>query len=177
MLEYEYPKYIVPCYLTFIRKTEPMKTKWLLLIILLLAFAFCSTAQHAKPSFMQDDIFQTAYFIENKGQFDKHAQNEQTIRYGVENGADQIYFNRKGCVWKLKTLSHEKPNKPVQESDEEEEHRNFVESEIFMEWLHSNPACRLESEGKSGHYFTYGEKKYCSYGLLENYLQKHIPAH
>ena len=66
----------------------------LLLISLLIGFTLSVKAQHKeiKP-FVSEDIFKTAYFIENKGQFDKCVKTNAKIAYAIDHNTDHIYFH------------------------------------------------------------------------------------
>ncbi len=156
-----------------------MKKYIFTLCLLLELFAIRSLAQQrdAKP-FVSNDIFQTDYFIVNNGQFGNLSADKQPTKFAIDNNGDHIYFGKNGLEWHLSKIvpmeadelnetTHSKLNEEEREEEREEEeneNRKIIEKIVSMQWLNTNPNCVIECEGKSNHYFTYGEAKYSSYG-------------
>lgn len=104
--------------------------------------------------------------------------DKQPTKFAIDNNGDHIYFGKNGLEWHLSKIvpmeadelnetTHSKLNEEEREEEREEEeneNRKIIEKIVSMQWLNTNPNCVIECEGKSNHYFTYGEAKYSSYG-------------
>ncbi len=141
-----------------------------LFFVLLIFFSIPSHAQ-LKKSFVSSDIFQTNYFIENKGQFNKYGNEKSNVLFAIENNGEHIYFRQSGLVWHLskrnrsEQVESDEENKNEEEREEEErENSKLIETDVTLQWINSNPDCIIQPEEISAHYFTYGEAKYNSHG-------------
>jgi hypothetical protein len=135
--------------------------------------------------FVADNAFKTDYFIENKGQYNQLLPIKDAIQFYTESGATQYYFTTNGIhiivhnkVLKDKEeLEKEEKRELKKEEDnegevlsakakEEEEERKykFIQDDIQLQWLHTNPNPIIEKSEKSSHYFSYGNEEYMSYG-------------
>ena len=103
------------------------------------------------------DVFGTRVFIENKGQFDKHLPTQDKVKFGIENGNENIYFTPKGLTYVLV-----KRFEPTQEEIEEQEKRMVSyrkPNQIYyvnMNWVNCNSNIQIIESEKQSHYFTYG---------------------
>ena len=103
------------------------------------------------------DVFGTRVFIENKGQFDKHLVTTEKVKYGIENGNENIYFTPKGLTYVLV-----KRHQPTQEEIEEQEKKMVSyrkPNQIYvvnMNWVNCNSNIQIVESEKQGHYFSYG---------------------
>jgi gliding motility-associated-like protein len=130
-----------------------------------LLFTFCHClSQQAKP-FVSSDIFQTSYFIENHGQFDKYACSDYPVNFAIDNKGDHIYFNANGFVYYLcKVEAPKEKEEAKNEAEKEGRKSKTIEAKVAMQWLNANPHCVIQMETKSKHYFSYGDAQYISYG-------------
>lgn len=175
-----------------------MKAKQLLYLslILLLFFQQDVFAQNKLP-FVSDNVFKTDYFIENKGQYDHLLQTKDAIHFFVESGSTQFYFTNTGIhiVLHNKVLKDEKELEKeekrelkseeeeegevlsAKEREEEEERKfKFIQDDIQLQWLNTNPHPIIEKSEKSSHYFSYGNEEYLSYGY-KKVMYKNIYNH
>ena len=104
-----------------------------LFFVLLIFFSITSHAQ-LKKSFVSEDIFQTNYFIENKGQFNEYGDDKSTVLYGIENNGEHIYFSQNGLIWHLSKrnkLEHlESENTQLTNMSSMEKPRLFLNSSV-----------------------------------------------
>ena len=152
-----------------------------ILFYVLIFCSMCSLGQTIAKPFISEDIFQTRFFIENKGQFNAFDQGKCKVKYAVDNNGDHVYFNPNGVVWNInKIVMDSMDNDDDKEhggaTEEDQEKRTVLEDNISMNWLGANPNCTIESEGKSKHYFTYGEAQYSSYGYERITYRNLYPA-
>ena len=144
--------------------------------LLLLVFIFLNTmlyAQNKGPSatsaqgigalrhFTESgDIFGTRVFVENKGQFDGRINGEEKIFYALDNGLEQIYFTKKGLVYKQIKMPelNEEYREALERGDIKE-----TEPEVHyitMNWQGAQTdAIEIEAGEKQNHYITYGGKE------------------
>jgi gliding motility-associated-like protein len=145
-----------------------MKPKYIPYLILCLFLSQLIDAQNMN-SFVQTDIFQSAYFIENHGQYHLDNEGNNPILYGVENKKDLFYFQKNGMIINMIPLekAHEKQREEREEREEAEEFLPTEESlaqKIQLTWIGCNEHLVIEPIEKSVHYFTYGNSKEASYG-------------
>jgi len=150
--------------------------------IFLLLLSYNGFTQKAK-TFIAKDIFQDAFFIENKGQFDQYVKSPLPIQFAVDYHSDKIYFNKHGFVFLLEkieiteplllTIAHQLFNsstKPIPTQTEEQlekskSKKKLVQTAIAFNWLNANPDPTFEAYEKSNHYFTFGTAEFKSYGF------------
>ncbi|MFO0355716.1 MAG: hypothetical protein ACK50A_02090, partial [Sphingobacteriaceae bacterium] len=123
--------------------------KWTAIVLFVVLFNLLNA-----KTFNGKDVFGTRTFIENKGQFDKLYITNEPIKYGIDNGNEQIYFTPKGLVYVL--VKRHQTNEAL---DEKEEREN-IPNEIFtvnMNWLNANQNIQIVADQKQSHYFTYGD--------------------
>lgn len=132
------------------------------------------SADKKVPGFsVSGDIFQTSYFIENKGQFDRFGSKELPIQFALENRYDRVYFHPNGFVYHLykrvkeeddKDKDRDKDRKKGAVEEDDDEAYKLVEENVRFEWIGANPHPQIERYEQSSHYFTYGTAQYISYG-------------
>ncbi len=136
-----------------------MKRRFLLIFCEVVFIMYCPAQA---TSFISPDIFQTAYFMENKGQFDQYSEKDREVKYAVDNDGDHFYFHSGGFIASLSKTER----KENDENDDAEEKRTRTKQlDISMQWLNANKNCRILAEGKSKHYFSYGDPQYMSFGF------------
>ncbi|MBK7817497.1 MAG: hypothetical protein IPJ60_07990 [Sphingobacteriaceae bacterium] len=103
------------------------------------------------------DVFGSRVFIENKGQFDKHLDTKDPVKFGIENGNENIYFTTKGLTYVLVKRF------PLTPNEVEEQEKRMVSyrkpNEIYyvnMTWVNCNSNIQIVESEKQGHYFSYG---------------------
>lgn len=160
-----------------------MKTKiHLICLLLLLAFGNSKLFSQNIQKFTSADVFQTSFFIENKGQYKSIDKSSKEIDFYTSSGATNYYLTKDGM--------HIIINKAVPQTDvnnkeaKKERHKNirtlfkaesemaeeenkveYLHEDIELHWLNTNPNPTIETEQKSGHYFSYGNEEYMSYGF------------
>ena len=136
-------------------------------IIALAILSITNGTQAQKKSFVSNDIFQTKYFIENKGQFNHYteqhyAEHIKQIDFVLHNGTDEVYINAEGFQF------HMLEQRIVERENKEGHMRKttqLVKDDWFaLKWMNANQQPTFKSKEKSGHYFTYGAKEMLSYG-------------
>lgn len=135
--------------------------------MLLAQASFHTNAQKINAqTFMSSDIFQTNYFIENLGQFKTLSEDKLPTLFCVDNKSDQISLYRNGWVWELSDKLNCHLDEKEDLGEKEAKWAKSTSSQrINMCWLNPNVQCGIDAIGKSKHYFTYGERKYNSYGF------------
>ncbi len=134
-------------------------------IILLAESTFAQ--EYKANSFLSQDIFQTDYFIENKGQFEYKTRQDNHIAYAIDHKGMRIYFDSKGFVWEMKKAIRKSKSQIESEGIAKADriHKYIIqEDKIRMNWLNENKNCVIKPFEKSNHYFPYGEAKLNSYG-------------
>jgi hypothetical protein len=109
---------------------------------------------------VSNNIFQTDYFIENRGQFDYQQEGKRKILYSTEMPFGNVFFHKNGFSIKQKSLNqkiHEQPEYNFAMAE-------LMEKTIQLEWIGANPNCELVRDVKSNHYFSFGPEEYKSYG-------------
>ncbi|MBP6624338.1 MAG: gliding motility-associated C-terminal domain-containing protein [Chitinophagaceae bacterium] len=139
------------------------------MVFCLILLADSSFAQEFKAApFLSQDIFQTDYFIENKGQFDQPISKMKPVHFAIDHKGMIIYFNSSGFVWELKKAIRKSETQIESEKIDKADRIHkyiFQEDKITMNWLYGNKNCVIETFEKSSHYFPYGESKLNSYGF------------
>jgi gliding motility-associated-like protein len=128
----------------------------LLISILFLPFLALSQA-----NYVSNNIFQTDYFIENRGQFDYQQEGKRKILYSTEMPFGNVFFHKNGFSIKQKKS---KPKKIHEQPEYNFAVAELMEKTIHLEWIGANPNCDLINEQKSNHYFSFGPEEYKSYG-------------
>ncbi len=156
-----------------------MKKNFITTISFFLFFTTLVFAQKEKKGFTTENLFQTDYFIENKGQFEFIQKHVTGVKYALLNNEDEIYFTDKGISFRVTNLEinkeyeieeREMKRNGKNESEEEEELREAnkykrKEAWVDMQWLGANNNVSIESDQISKHYFSYGDAQYKSYGF------------
>jgi gliding motility-associated-like protein len=171
-----------------------MKQNYSIVLLFILLVNGLLISQTDNNSFHYNDVFQTGFFIENKGQFNNYSRDQTPILFGLNNDADEFYFDKHGFRMVNHPLSteNEKPELPQsklkhhnsinnenEEEKEEEKENSISRIRQFtdMKWIGANEAVVIEKEEKSLHYFTYGEDSFISYGfkkIIYKELYPHI---
>jgi len=122
-------------------------------------------AQNKPVGWVSKDVFQTRYFVENKGQYDALQAGGPAIQYGIDNNSDHIYFSPSGFMWLLvKNHDAGEAKDPDAERDPDAEVMKMDSCRLQMNWINANPAVQIIPGEKSKHYFSYGDARYLSYG-------------
>lgn len=125
-----------------------LSNKWIKTLCLLIVFQTINA-----KTYNGKDVFGTRTFIENKGQFDKLFVTNDPIKYGIDNGNEQVYFTPKGLVYVL--VKRYQNNEALDEENEREAKPNEVYT-VHMNWLNANSNIQIIADNKQPHYFTYG---------------------
>lgn len=143
--------------------------KFLIGLILFLVLADNSaTAQHQHFGWEGKNIFQTDYFIENKGQF--KSIDGSNFLFGVDNAFDHVFFSDNGFYWPVminQTLIDSDWNDTGRDDFENEERDRMVITDTLLlrlQWLNANSSAAIICGEKSKHYFSYGDADKISYG-------------
>lgn len=107
---------------------------------------------------MNNDVFGTRNFIENKGQFINPVDKGEKVLFLYDHAGEKIYFTAKGLIY-------EQVKRSAISEEEEEERRERGEAPsptesgkfyVNMNWVNANPGVSVEKAEKLEHYFTYG---------------------
>lgn len=128
------------------------------LLITLLLLPYLALAQ---VNYVSNNIFQTDYFIENRGQFDYQQEGKRKIFYSTEMPFGNVFFHKNGFSIKQKKA---KPKRIHEQPEYDFAMAELMEKTIHLEWLGTNPNCELIQEQKSKHYFSFGPEEFKSYG-------------
>ena len=128
------------------------------LLIFIFLFPFLAKAQ---VNYVSNNIFQTDYFIENRGQFDQEQEGKHRIFYSTEMPFGNVFFHKNGFSIKQKKS---KPKRIHEQPEYSFAMAEMMEKTIHLEWIGANPNCELFKEQKSKHYFSFGPEEYKSYG-------------
>lgn len=137
--------------------------RYLSLLILLLIFELVKAG--TDPFVSNKDVFGLRVFIENKGQFDKETINYEGIQFAYDNGAEKIYFTKKGLIYKMikwPKLDHEEWEE-IEKGEKEAKPESIYY--IHMNWEGCNQNIQIEKSEVQDCYFTYGHARYNSYGF------------
>ena len=115
----------------------------------------------AQVNYVSNNIFQTDYFIENRGQFDYQQEGKRKIFYSTEMPFGNVFFHKNGFSIKQKKA---KPKRIHEQPEYNFALAELMEITIHLEWLGANSNCELIQEQKSKHYFSFGSEEYKSYG-------------
>ncbi len=144
--------------------------------------------------FVSHDVFQTAFFIENKGQFDAFNKLEDPIQFGIENKNDHVYFSKSGFQYEVSKILNTEENKhriPANkklswfqtiskhldlDAEEENENKKISSDRIRMNWINANKHVVITASTPSKHYFTYGAANLISYGYKKILYQNLYPG-
>ena len=172
-----------------------MKQNYSIVLLVILLVNGLLFSQTDNNSFHHNDVFQTGFFIENKGQFNNYSRDQTPILFGVNNDADEFYFDKHGFRMvnhplstedekaepSKSNLKHHSSTKTLNEEEKEEVVRENSMSRIClftdMKWMGTNEAVEVRKAEKSPHYFTYGEDSFTSYGfkkIIYKELYPHI---
>lgn len=122
--------------------------------------------------FIQQDIFQTHYFIENNGQLNGIYPKIPTVKFALEEGLGDYLITDDGIVYVSQTPQFKdadrslKPQSLLESTfDEEENAWARVDTALLLqEFVGHNQQFEIRSESKSGHYFSFLEARFHSYG-------------
>ncbi len=139
------------------------------LVFGLLCSAHPSSAQQ---SFVKHDVFQTHFFIENKGQINGLYRTLPAVKFTLEEGLVDYLLTADGIAYVSQTSNIKEGNRDVEYQDGEEESDDAEEGAsikldttlLFQEFLHHNKQFDVLLESKSSHYFSYLEPRFRSYG-------------
>lgn len=107
-------------------------------------------------------LFQTDFFIENKGQFNQYNTEGDSVFYGIENGSDHFYFGKGSILCRIVNIV---PGKRIsRKTGLEKEHMYEARKDILIRWIGFNKNLSILAETKSRHYFTFGESIFNSFG-------------
>lgn len=148
-----------------------IKEHFTALLLLLLLFGSNVLLSQGIQNFVSGDIYQTNYFIENKGHYND-AVGIKKIDFYTSSGSTEYQISSSGIQISLqKSVLREEEEealghlKNAKEREEEEEHRfEVIHQEIELHWLNTNLNPIIERAQKSTHYFSYGDATQLSYG-------------
>ncbi len=115
-------------------------------LLVFFSLIHCVAVAQYKP-FVSNDVFQTQFFIENKGQFNAILKDQSDIDFAVNHGHDEIYLNKKGFKYYIskatphKETAEEQRKEKLYDSHEEEEDRikyDVEEDWFILEWIGAN---------------------------------------
>lgn len=138
-----------------------------LLCAFLVSINLWGFAQPHSPKFTSSSIFQTDYFIENRGQFKNPMDATSQVIYSTDHNGMRVHLTKNGFVWEAQKMvrkSKEQIEREKISADSKEKKYIISKDNIVMQWIGSNPATQLEAVQKSSHYFPYGEASLNSYG-------------
>jgi len=115
----------------------------------------------AQVNYVSNNIFQTDYFIENRGQYNYQQEGKHKILYGTEMPFGNVFFHKNGFSIKQKKA---KPKRIHEQPEYNFAKAELMENMIHLEWIGADPNCELIQEQKSNHYFSFGPEEYKSYG-------------
>lgn len=164
-----------------------MKTNLPLInVLLFLACATTNLFSQNIQKFENNDIFQTSFFIENKGQYKTPDKASNLIDFYTTSGATNYYISKTGmhiilnssALKEEKGVNDNKEEKKVKRknihtlakiasdevAEEGEKSYEYFHEDIELHWLNTNPNPTIQKEEKSNHYFSYGNEEYISYG-------------
>jgi len=131
-------------------------------------------AKAKNTPFISNNIFQTNYFIENKGQFNQIAKHMNKVDFTLHHHNDEIYFNAASVqfhVLEQEIISVEKKD------NERIKRLNPISEDWFtLNWLDSNPNATIIKKGKTDHYFSFGSQELVSYGYQSITYQDLCPG-
>ncbi len=151
-------------------------------------------SQTNNNSFHNNEVFQTAFFIENNGQFDRYSRYDTPILFGLEHGDEAFYFDKDGFRManhavaptdeKIAPYEYNSKHAHSTKTENVEEHEAENEKSVLrirqftdMKWMGANEAVVVEKVERSQHYFSYGEDSLTSYGykkIIYKELYPHI---
>lgn len=112
-------------------------------------------------NYVSNNIFQTDYFIENRGQFNYQQIGKHKILYSTEMPYGNVFFHKNGFSIHQKKV---KPRKIHEQPEYNFAMAEQMEKTIQLEWIGANQNCELIQEQKSNHYFSFGPEEFKSYG-------------
>lgn len=128
---------------------------------------FGGFAQPHLPKFTSSSIFQTEYFIENKGQFKNPLNSNDKVYFSTDHKGMQVHFSQNGFVWEFHKVVRKSKEQIAREkisNDNKEKKYTVTNDNIAMKWIGANPSPSIEGVSKTSHYFPYGEPSLNSYG-------------
>ncbi len=126
-----------------------------LLVILFFIFDFdgiCQLPQY----FVSNDVFQSGYFIENKGQV-RDSNKKNLTKYVLEHKGMHIDFKESELIFQLAKIVNKEEAKEKAGEEETEANRRLLQSKIVMKWIGANKHPAIETSNISSHYFSYGD--------------------
>ncbi|NBV35945.1 MAG: hypothetical protein EBR94_01570 [Bacteroidetes bacterium] len=137
-----------------------------ILVLVILGFTHGLFSQ---VPFVKHDVFQTHYFIENKGQIHGLYKSIPDVKFTLEEGLADYLITKDGIAYVNQTPQI------LENSDEEEGSESYAEEDeeskiqidtalLFQEFLFHNKQFDVLLESKSSHYFSYLEPRFRSYG-------------
>jgi len=131
------------------------------LIIFLLFFQFSNSSANKINFTSGTDIFGARVFVENKGQFDNVLRSNEKVRFGIDNGEEQIYFTNSGLNYVITKIY------PLSEWQREEIEKGkkpkIRPTEVYfvkMNWLNANPDIQIQESEMQTYFHTYGKPEY-----------------
>jgi len=151
--------------------------KWVLNKTLFFGLFCIAHLASAQQSFVKHDVFQTHFFIENKGQINGLYRTLPAVKFTLEEGLADYLLTADGIAYVSQTV-HDKKGKKDElvtfevgdvnlDADDDEEDRSSIELDttlLFQEFLNHNKQFDVLLESKSSHYFSYLEPRFRSYG-------------
>jgi len=151
--------------------------KWVLNKTLVFGLFCIAHLASAQQSFVKHDVFQTHFFIENKGQINGLYRTLPAVKFTLEEGLADYLLTADGIAYVNQTV-HDKKGKQDElvafevgdvnlDADDDEEDRSSIELDttlLFQEFLNHNKQFDVLLESKSSHYFSYLEPRFRSYG-------------
>jgi gliding motility-associated-like protein len=133
-----------------------IKNKIKLLLFFLMIISFY---QSKGQNWNSNNLLTSNCFIENKGQFIKHAKQLGEVQYALGE-ADQVLFTNKGFCFRVierKEVStkREKESEEHEREEEREKNKKVEYCNVFFEFENANPNCQIIASKKKSDYFTY----------------------
>ena len=151
--------------------------KWVLNKTLVFGLFCIASLASAQQNFVKHDVFQTHFFIENKGQINGLYKSLPDVKFTLEEGLADYLLTADGIAYVSQTVHDKKRNQGELvafevgdvnlDADDDEEDRSSIELDttlLFQEFLHHNKQFDVLVESKSSHYFSYLEPRFRSYG-------------
>lgn len=159
-----------------------MSRRCCLWIFRIVIFGVVNFATSQVP-FVKHDIFQSHYFIENKGQLKGVYPSVSSVKFTLEEGLADYLVCANGIAFvsqnpKIKETKNKQIVSSLQGEDIENDERDYVidTTVLFQEFLGYNPEFEVQTEMKSDHYFSYSDRNERSYGykriIFKNYYNK-----
>jgi len=146
--------------------------KWVLNKMLVFGLFCIAHLVSAQQSFVKHDVFQTHFFIENKGQINGLYSTLPAVKFTLEEGLADYLLTADGIAYVNQTPTLKDVDRNQVGADNKQEAEDAKEGAsikldttlLFQEFLNHNKQFDVLLESKSSHYFSYLEPRFRSYG-------------